>query len=161
VEYDEPTIRRALERLSRKGWVRLASGAGSRAVKYRHLLEDVLDVSDAGLALLAVLMLRGPQTPGELKQRSDRLHPFESLDGIEQTLERLTEQGLATRLPRRPGQKEDRYGQLLGGEEPAAAATEAQAPAAPTSLEARLDRLEEEVAALRRAVEALRADHAG
>src|SRR5918992_3909158 len=78
VDYDEPTIRTALERLSRRGWVRLASGRGSRAVKYRHLANEALGLSDAELSLLAVLMLRGPQTSGELKQRTDRLHRFES-----------------------------------------------------------------------------------
>src|ERR671934_1543956 len=68
VSYDEETIRAALDRLSHRGWVRLASGPGSRAVKFRHLLDDALGVSSPELALLAVLMLRGPQTPGELKQ---------------------------------------------------------------------------------------------
>ncbi|HZO50500.1 MAG TPA: DUF480 domain-containing protein, partial [Gaiellaceae bacterium] len=69
VDYDEPTIRAALERLARRGWARLASGAGSRAAKYRHLLDDALGLPGAELALLAVLVLRGPQTPGELKLR--------------------------------------------------------------------------------------------
>ena len=76
VAYDEPTIRAALERLSRLGWVRLASGPGSRAAKYRHLLGEALRLADAELALLAVLMLRGPQTLGELNQRSERLAPI-------------------------------------------------------------------------------------
>src|SRR5438132_13761322 len=83
VDYDEPTIRGALERLSRKGWVRLASGAGSRAVKYRHLFDEALGLGGDEAALLAVLMLRGPQTPGELKQRTERLHRFDSLDALE------------------------------------------------------------------------------
>src|SRR5881398_461948 len=71
VDYDEPTIRAALERLSRKGWVRLASGPGSRAVKYRHLFDEALGLPDPELALLAILMLRGAQTVGELKQRTE------------------------------------------------------------------------------------------
>ena len=79
VSYDEPTIRAALDELSRRGWVRLASGPGSRAAKFRHLLPDALGLSDAELSLLAVLMLRGAQTPGELKQRTDRLYGFDSL----------------------------------------------------------------------------------
>ena len=70
VEYDEGTIRHALERLDRKRWARLASGPGSRAAKYRHLLDDTLGLDGGEISLLAVLMLRGPQTPGELKQRS-------------------------------------------------------------------------------------------
>ena len=120
VEYDEPTIRSALERLSRKGWTRLASGAGSRAAKYRHLLDEAIGVSPAEISLLAVLMLRGPQTPGELKQRTERLHPFASLDEIDDVLERLIERELVARLERRPGQKEERYAQLLGGRDPVA-----------------------------------------
>ena len=119
VEYDEPTIRAALERLSRKGWTRLASGAGSRAIKYRHLLDVALELSDADQTLLCMLMLRGPQTLGELKQRSDRLYRFESLEGVAGALDGLIARDLAARLERRPGQKEDRYTQLLGGADPA------------------------------------------
>ena len=98
VDYDEPTIRSALERLSRKGWTRLASGAGSRAAKYRHLLDEAIGVSPAEISLLAVLMLRGPQTPGELKQRTERLHAFASLDEIHEVLEGLIERELVARL---------------------------------------------------------------
>jgi uncharacterized protein len=116
VSYDETTIRQAVTRLSQRGWIRLASGRGSRAVKYRHLLDSALGLSPAELALLAVLMLRGPQTPGELKQRSERLQPFEGLAEIEETLAALAARDLVERIPRRPGQKEDRYRQLLGDE---------------------------------------------
>jgi uncharacterized protein YceH (UPF0502 family) len=120
VEYDEREIKDALDRLAHRGWTRIASGAGSRALKYRHLIDGALSLSAEELSLLAVLMLRGPQTLGELKQRSDRLHRFESLGDVAQTLEGLSARELATRLDRRPGQKEDRYTQLLGGtpEEP-------------------------------------------
>ena len=117
VEYDEPTIRSALERLSRKGWVRLTSGAGSRAAKYRHLLDEAIGVSGPEISVLAVLMLRGPQTPGELKQRTERLHPFSSLDEVEAVLGGLIERELVVHLERRPGQKEARYAQLLGGDD--------------------------------------------
>jgi uncharacterized protein len=154
VDYDEPTIRGALERLSRKGWVRLASGPGSRAAKYRQLFDDAVGLSPAETALLAVLMLRGPQTLGELKQRSDRLYAFMSSDEVARTLDVLVERELAARLARRPGQKEERFTQLVGE------ATETEAPApelAPRgsfgALEERVARLEEEVAALRRALE--------
>ncbi len=147
VEYDEPAIRAALERLSRKGWTRLASGAGSRAAKYRHLLDEAVGVSPAELSLLAVLMLRGPQTPGELKQRAERLHPFGSLSEIDEVLAGLVERDLVARLPRRPGQKEERYTHRLGGEEPV------EIPSAPAaehdrigSLEDRVARLEEQLA---------------
>src|SRR6187402_3524936 len=85
VDYGEPELRGALERLARRGWTRLASGPGSRVAKYRH-----------------------------------RLDPFSSLDDVHGVLERLLERELAVRLPRRPGQKEERYAHLLGGEAPAA-----------------------------------------
>src|SRR5206468_8479172 len=110
VEYDEPVIRAALERLSRKGWVRLASGPGSRAAKYRHLFDEAFDLPDPELALLTTLMLRGPQTLGELKQRSERLYRFSSLEDVERTLRSLVDRNLATELPRR------RFGHVLGGE---------------------------------------------
>src|SRR5918992_4487778 len=75
VDYDEPTVRAALERLGRRGWTRLASGPGSRAAKFRHLVDEALRLSPSELSVLAVLMLRGPQTPGELKTRTERLYP--------------------------------------------------------------------------------------
>lgn len=167
VEYDEATIRAALERLGRKGWTRLA-GAGRRAIKYRHLLDEALRLDDPDLALLGVLMLRGPQTPGELKQRSERLHRFDSLDEVERTLEGLVTRELAARLPRRAGQKELRYLQLLGGDvtpsQPAAVEIEAFASARPAeeadgavaSLARRVERLEAEVASLRASLHSLR-----
>jgi uncharacterized protein len=152
VDYDEPTIRAALDRLSRRGWARLASGPGSRAVKFRHLFDEALGLSDAELSLLAVLMLRGPQTPGELKQRAERLHRFESPAEVDAVLDALSQRELVARLERRPGQKEQRYTQLLGGSE-----DETEAPAPPTrdegSLEARVERLEAEVRRLRERLE--------
>ena len=135
-EYDEAIIRDALHRLSRRRWARLASGAGSRAPKYRHLLDEALGLPEDELAVLCVLMLRGAQTPGELKQRSERLHPMADLGAVLDALERLIGRELAVRLSRRPGQKEERYAQLLGedaidGEAPAAvpAAPPVSAPA--------------------------------
>jgi uncharacterized protein len=156
VDYDEATIRAAIDKLSRRGWVRLASGPGSRVAKYRHLLDDALGRVPSQIALLAVLMLRGPQTPGELKQRVERLYPYGSLDDIQKALDALAEAELVERLPRRPGQSQDRYVQLLGGggsEEtaPAAAPTGAE-PAPPAIEESRLEervaRLEQQVAEL-------------
>jgi uncharacterized protein YceH (UPF0502 family) len=156
---DEAAIRSALERLSRRGWVRLASGPGSRAAKYRHLLDDVLQGSDAELSLLALLLLRGPQTAGELKARSERLYRFESLDDVEQTLAALAGRELAQRVPRRPGQKEERWAQLLGDDEAEPAGYRSPAavaePRAEATLAERVARLEEEVASLRAAVAAL------
>ncbi len=120
VDYDEHLLRDSIHRLERRGLVRLASGAGSRATKYRHLLAEALPMNSAEQAVMCVLMLRGPQTPGELKQRSERMHAFADLTGVHETLERLIERGLVERLPRRPGHKEERYSQLL------AAAADAQ-----------------------------------
>jgi uncharacterized protein YceH (UPF0502 family) len=156
VRYDEATIRDALHRLERRGMTRLASGAGSRASKYRHLLVDALPMDDAEQAVMCVLMLRGAQTPGELKQRGERLHGFADLGEVQQTLTRLIERGLVARLERRAGQKEERYRQLLegaGGDEagPAApalaSASEAEDPL--RALERRVERLEAELAELR------------
>jgi hypothetical protein len=154
VEYDEETIRAALQRLGGRGWTRLASGPGSRAVKYRHLFDEALRLGEADLALLAVLMLRGPQTVGELKSRTERLHRFESIGALEERLLALGDRELVARLPRRPGQKEERFAQLLGDE------AREGVPKAPTlpapvgddrlaRLEARVEALEDEVAALR------------
>jgi uncharacterized protein YceH (UPF0502 family) len=149
VDYDERTIKAALDRMSNRGWTRFASGASSRALKYRHLLNDALGLSDEELALLAVLMLRGPQTLGELKQRTERMHRFESLEDVSETLDGLIERELATRLSRRPGQKEDRYAQLLGGEEqevepaPAAASVSTDGDDRLGGLERRIARLEQ------------------
>jgi len=145
VDYDEPTIRDALTRMSNRGWVRLASGPGSRAVKFRHLLDEALGASPSELAVLAVLMLRGDQTPGELKQRTERLYPFSALEDIERTLDQLIERELVARRPRQPGQKEQRYGQLLGGgDEPSVPRSEPPSDLAGrvTALEERLSRLE-------------------
>jgi uncharacterized protein len=175
VDYDEGEIRAALDRLSRKGWTRLASGPGSRVAKFRHLLDDALGLTPSEIALLAVLMLRGPQTLGELRTRSERLYPFHSTEDVERTLTALAERELVQRQPRRPGQKEDRYVQLLGGEaEPAAAASmpspEAYAPSPPAAavapprdervdeLEERVDHLAGQVEWLRKEVVALRDD---
>jgi uncharacterized protein len=115
VDYDEATIRDALHRLERRGLVRLASG--SRAAKYRHLLAEALPLSEAEQAVVTVLMLRGAQTPGELKQRADRMHAFADLAAVNETLEQLIERELVARLGRRPGQKEERYAQLLAQDE--------------------------------------------
>jgi hypothetical protein len=169
--YDDETVRVAAERLSRYGLTRLASGQGSRATKYRHLAEEALGLSREQLAVLAVLLVRGPQTPGELKTRTERMASLGSLEEVDRALSALIDRGYATRLARRPGQKEERYDQLLGGEReeagperppPAAGASNAVhlAPAASPSndgaLAARVAELEAEVQALREELSALR-----
>jgi uncharacterized protein YceH (UPF0502 family) len=158
VAYDEATVSEALRRLALRGWTRLASGAGSRARKYRHLLPEALGVDDEELALLAVLMLRGAQTPGELKQRSERLHAFAGLPEVQEALERLLERELVVRHPRRPGQKEDRYEQVLtgGGEAPEEATEPAFLSPAVAADDERLERLERELQDLRSEVAKLR-----
>jgi uncharacterized protein YceH (UPF0502 family) len=166
VDYDEATIRDALQRLGRRRWTRLASGHSSRASKYRHLVDDALGLARDEQALLAVLMLRGAQTPGELKQRAERLEPFAGLDAVHATLDRLIDRGLVVRLGRRPGQKEERYEQQLGDEgaaeaphvpagEPSEAGATEPVPSAPAD-DDRVARLEDEVAALRDELAALR-----
>jgi uncharacterized protein len=159
VAYDEQTIRDTLERLRRRGFTRLTSYHGSRAAKYRHLLDEALQIAPEEQAVLAVMMLRGPQTPGELLQRTERLHHFADSAALHAVLDRLMERELVARYERRPGQREDRYGHLLGDEAeappPAAAAAPVAAPPAPRD-DDRLDRLEREVAELRAEVAALR-----
>ncbi|HEY2056197.1 MAG TPA: YceH family protein [Solirubrobacterales bacterium] len=115
VDYDEATVSDALRRTALRGWTRLTSGAGSRARKYRHLLPEALGVEGGDLAVLTVLMLRGAQTPGELKGRTERMQGFADLAAVQEVLERLIERGYVVRHARRPGQKEDRYEQVLGG----------------------------------------------
>ncbi len=173
VDYDEALIREALARLARRGWTRLASGAGSRAAKYRHLLDEALDVDRGGLALLAVLMLRGPQTPGELKQRTERLAHFDGLTEVESGLVDLIARGMVAQLARRPGQKEERYVQLLGDadadaeaaaglmEPPRRAHALASGLQPTTDADERLARLEHDLASLRAELAELREQLAG
>ncbi len=165
VDYDEAILRDTLHRLERRGYTRLAGA--SRAAKYRHLLAEALPMSSAEQAVMCVLMLRGPQTPGELKQRGERIHAFEGLEEVQTTLAALIERGLVMRLDRRPGQKEERYAQLLGEDAEPEASDGTSAPALvatpvagsePTTpgLSERVARLEQEVAELRAEVVELR-----
>ncbi len=179
--YDEATVREAAQRLCLYGLARLASGHGSRSVKYRHLAEEALGLDREELAVLAVLLLRGPQTPGELKARTDRMAHLESLAEVERVLTTLGERDYARRLGRQPGQKEDRFEHLLGpradGEVPAVASApapderRASAPLPPTAqppaatppgvdvngaLAERVATLESEVATLRSELDELR-----
>ncbi len=171
VDYDEHTIREALERLGRIRWTRYASGQGSRAPKYRHMLDETLGIAPDEQAILAVLLLRGPQTPGELKARTDRLHHFADLGALQATLERLQARDLVRSAGRRPGQKEERWQHLLGDEDESPAAAEPAAwpapaagspPAAgPAADGARLAALEDEIRRLRDELDALRRVVAG
>ncbi len=172
VDYDEATIRAALDRLGRRKWTTLASWSTARSVKYKHLLAQALGLTDPQLALLTALMLRGPQTPGELRQRSERIHHFDSGEELERALAELTERELAAALPRRPGERGQRYAHRLGEAEYAGATPAAAEPAAATrpppdfaarppdfasdGLAARVERLESEVAVLREQLRVLR-----
>lgn len=168
VQYDEDVLREALRTLGRRGYIRFASGHSSRSAKYRHLLAEALPMSDAEYALMCVLMLRGAQTPGELKQRTDRVHPFESLGEVNEVLEQLIERGLVQRLDRRPGQKEERYVHLLdrdaepppseGGGANANGAHERSRSAQEPGLAERVAQLEREVAELRAALVRIEAE---
>ncbi len=150
VAYDEATIRDALHQLGRRRWTRFASGA--RAAKYRHLLDETPGLSVEEQALLAVLMLRGPQTPGELRQRVERLYSFRDHDALEATLAGLIDRGFISRHDRRPGQKEDRYAHRLSEDVEDAPADTAPVTASAPPQESRLDRLEREVDELKRQV---------
>ena len=133
VDYDEATIRSALDRLTRRKWTTLASWSTARSVKYKHVLDQALGLSDPELALMTVLMLRGPQTPGELRARSERIHRFESGDELDSTLAGAGRARPGARLPRRPGERGQRYEQLLSaGEDEAAAPPAPVEPAAPS-----------------------------
>jgi hypothetical protein len=160
VDYDEGIIRGALDRLVQRKWATLASWANRRTMKYRHTLDRELGLDDAEISLLAVLMLRGPQTPGELRARTERLYRFGVFEELQGALDGLIARELAVRLERRPGQKEERYAHLLGEGAPSAAAP--ASPPAPASddrveaLEARVDRLEDELEALRRTLDTAR-----
>jgi uncharacterized protein len=175
-DYDESTVREAAQRLCKYGLARLVNGHASRTVKYRHLADEGLGLERDELAILGVLLLRGAQTPGELKSRSERLAPLDSLAEVERVLAALAEHECAVRLERRPGQKEDRFQQLLGGglyPPPASvqpvfagptpalrpsvlAPAPAVAVAVDPGLAARVAALEAEVASLRAELSALR-----
>jgi uncharacterized protein YceH (UPF0502 family) len=166
VDYDEATIRSALDRLGRRKWTTLASWSTARSVKYKQVLDQALGLTPPQLSLLAVLMLRGPQTPGELRTRTERMYRFESHEELDRTLRELIERRLVAPLPRRPGERGQRYAHLLEGDAagdgvpadaPASTPAERVAPApADAGLGDRVERLETEVAALRSELLSLR-----
>jgi hypothetical protein len=166
VDYDESTVRAAAQRLGQIGWARLATGPGSRVAKYRHLFDEALDLLPSESAVLAVLMLRGPQTVAELKTRTERLHHFSGNGEVEATLRRLDERELAHLLPKRPGQREERWTHLLGSGPTGAGPVDepeveygvehgveqhgVEQHRAPSSLERRVEQLESKIAELER-----------
>jgi len=155
--YTEGDIGHTLRELESLGMVREAWGA--RAAKYEHQAAKALGVHSKGLALLCPLMLRGPQTLGELKINSHRLHEFDDLDDLQYSLKRLTghEPSLVKTLPRQPGQKEERYAHLLSGEPEIPAATLSYAAPPPGGLAARVEALEAMVETLQEKI--MRIEH--
>jgi uncharacterized protein len=170
---DEPTVQRTVDALARKHLVLERSGFGSRVPKYQHLFCNTeygsLKFSPQELAIVCELLLRGPQTPGELRSRASRMAPFTDVSQIEETLRHLIEREggpFVARLPREPGRRESRYVQLFTGEPPQTITDDAASPsgvdagalepATRESLASRVARLEEEVRLLRAELEALR-----
>ena len=162
VAFDERTVVWALESLRDRKLVRVVTTADGRVPKYRHVLDEALGLKSAEMAVMCVLMLRGAQTVGEIRTRTERLYPFSALSFVETTLEDLMARDvpLVVKLPRQSGRKEPRYAHLLGGE---VEVTEVEA--APrveaTTLEVRgemerLARLEEELKAVRAELAELR-----
>jgi uncharacterized protein YceH (UPF0502 family) len=159
VAFDDQTVVRALDGLRDKRLATLFTGAESRVAKYKHTLTDALLLTPGEVALLCVLMLRGPQTLGELRTRSERLFNFDSMPEVEETLNALAArqpQPLVAKLPRQPGTKESRYNHLLSGATPAAvgaadvAPRPEPAPLAGRAEKERITKLEGEVLELRR-----------
>lgn len=162
VNYEEATVMLILDRLKRKGLVSTATGAGIRSTKYKHNLALKYPFTPDELAVLCLLFLRGPLTPGEINSNSGRLYDFDSLEEVQQVLEKLSsgETPFVKQLPRQTGQKEMRYMHLFGGEEIMEQyLQEAETIAKGNSdLENRVSALEQELATLKSAFEALMKD---
>lgn len=167
VAFDEATVSRALDDLRDRNLVYVFYGSTSRVPKFKHMLPSFYELEPAEVALLAVMMLRGPQTLGELRERSGRLHQFENLGEVQETLDRLMrrDEPVVTKLPPQPGQKEARFAHLLSGEInvdelTAAAASRASRASADSdrvaTLEQRVDALENEIAQIRQTFDEFR-----
>ena len=157
MQLDENSVRDALAGLQEHRLAGPAGGADSRVTKYEHRTQEVFNFTRAEVAILCVLLLRGPQTPGELRGRTERMHHFETLDDVQSALQKLMQRQppLAKVLPRQPGTKESRYIHLLAGDVvvPDQPAVQTSAPSPLTIIDAeRVIRLEEEVSALRKEV---------
>src|SRR5438477_7832942 len=134
VQYSEATVERALDSLREKELTRRVKSTGQRVIKHRHIAEEALGLDRPEATLLGVLLLRGAQTPGELKQRTERWHSFRSLDDVEDTLQRLADRGYVRQLERRPGQKESRWVTLVVVADESVVAPAAASPAEPAGL---------------------------
>jgi len=152
VNYDENTVITTLDTLRKKGLVSTVTGGASRVTKYKHNFAVVYPVIPAEVTIICLLLLRGPQTPGELNTNAGRMHEFESLEEVQSLLDHLAhaEPPYVRQLAKRPGQKEARYMHLLGGDElPDDDNTDFADTASPTELANRLAKVEAELAALR------------
>ena len=156
--FDEETVRLALRNLSDKRLAGPASGADGRVTKYEHRVQEVFNFTRQETALICVLLLRGPQTPGELRGRTERMYQFEHLDDVLSGLQQLMrrEPPLAKALGRRPGTKEIRYAHLLSGDVEAWEPPSEMASSSGSADAERLIQLEEQVAALRSEVAELK-----
>ena len=156
MQLDEDAVRDAVEGLQQDRLAGPAGGADSRVTKYEHRLQEVFNFTRPEIAVLCVLLLRGPQTPGELRGRGERMHRFEALEDVQSALQKLMqrEPPLAKVLARQPGTKESRYAHLMAGDVgETMGPAQVGAAAEPVSAEGeRIARLEEEVAELRREV---------
>ncbi|ASU32184.1 YceH family protein [Mucilaginibacter xinganensis] len=158
VNYDEDTVATALNTLKRRGLISTATGGSIRSVKYKHNFAIVFPVLPAEVAIICLLMLRGPQTPGEINTNSGRMYEFESIEEVQEKLERLSSEELPflMELPKRPGQKEARYAHLLSGiPDISDDDFNDDAPVTKSGLEARVTKLETELAELREAFDKL------
>jgi len=154
---DEDTVRDALSALEEKRFAGPASGADSRVTKYEHRLQEVFNFDRREMAVICVLLLRGPQTPGQLRSRGERMYRFETLEDIQSSLERLVDRGLVKVLPRQPGTKESRYMHLFAGEVPDIAVSDtARSADLSNNQETRIAALESEISSLKRDVAELR-----
>ena len=150
LELDESQVRGAAQSLGTLGWARLATGPGSRTPKYRQLFSEALDLLPSEVSILGVLMLRGAQTVAELKARTERLHHFASADDVASVLARLEEKELVQLLPRRPGQREERWLHLLAAERSDDSREPGPPPAGAATLDQRLAQIEARLEALER-----------
>ncbi len=158
---DESAILTAIDTLRDKNLVYLFYGSGSRTVKYKHMLPNVYELEPPGVAVMALLLLRGPQTAGEIRGRSDRLYPFSDIGEVQETLDELARRGdpLITKLERQPGQKEQRYAHLLSGEIDASSyVARSQTNASPAQADSRIETLEQELSSLKTEIAELRDD---
>jgi uncharacterized protein YceH (UPF0502 family) len=162
VSYDDKTVMSAVDSLRDKNLVYLFYGSGSRTVKYKHMLPSVYELEPSETAIIAVLLLRGPQTIGEVRERTGRLHEFGSLGEVQETLDRLATRGepLISRLERQPGPKDARHAHLLSGPVDAAAASVSQRPDAAPPPNRRFEELEAKVSSLRSELAAFREEFA-